>query len=91
MNCFKKKKIKDDIEHNKTYEGYITAYGKLAVTIKEPNGREWYGLIKQINKDYRKEINKIVGKKVSFKANKNKFSGESKNGKRYYAKNINII
>lgn len=91
MFCFKKKIYNDNIEHNKIYTGYITAYGKLAVTIKDSDGREWYGLIKQINKDYRNEINKIIGKMVSFKANKNKFSGESKNGKRYYAKNINII
>ena len=94
MSCFSKINYDKYLDHNKLYDGYITAYGKYAATIKQKNGRQWYVPLKYISKDlkneFKNEFKNINNIHVIFISNLKQYSGTNNNGKRFYAKNIKL-
>ena len=79
--------IKDDVN---IFQGVIKAMGQLAVTIRQKNGKGWYGPINELSNPVINELKKGLDLKVSFNPDYSKSYGKNKYGLRYLARNINL-
>jgi len=88
MSClFKKPEIilpNDDTEH----KGYITTFGRLAVTISS-DGYEWYAPFSELANSVMEKINnKRINIHVLFKIDRSKTYGKTLKGHRFYAMDV---
>ncbi len=71
--------------------GVIKAFGKLAVTIQSSNYQQYYAPFESLDSLILEQlIIPLPFLPVKFKVNKDKYSGETLYGKRYYAENVKL-
>ena len=71
--------------------GVIKDFGRYAVTIQSSNNQQYYAPFESLDKLVFEQLNyPLPHLPVKFIVNKNKYSGESKYGKRYYAEDVTL-
>ena len=78
-------------DNENIYYGIIKTMGRLAVTIRQKNGKGWYGPINELSNPVINQLKKGFNIKVSFHPDFTKTFGRNNYGTRYLARNVNLI
>lgn len=71
--------------------GVIKTFGRYAVTIQSSNKQQYYAPFESLDEIIlEKLVFPLPQLPVKFTVNKNKYSGESRYGKRYYAEDVTL-
>ena len=72
-------------------DGFVIAYGDLALTIQTENKQQFYALFENVDEIVMKLLgNTTLNIPVKFKVDYTKFNGKTKYGKRFHALNVEL-
>lgn len=73
-------------------EGFVIAYGDLALTIQTENKQQFYASFENVDETVMKLLgNTSLNIPVKFKVDYTKFNGKTKHGKRFHALNVELV